>query len=27
MYYYNHERPNQAIEGKRPVEMLDQNSS
>ena len=27
MYYYNHERPNQAIEGKRPVEMLEQNSS
>jgi len=26
MYYYNHERPNQAIEGKRPVEMLEQKS-
>ncbi|HVE61093.1 MAG TPA: integrase core domain-containing protein [Chitinophagaceae bacterium] len=23
MYYYNHERPNQAIEGKKPVEMLE----
>jgi transposase InsO family protein len=27
MYYYNHERPNQAIEGKKPVEMLEQESS
>ncbi len=26
MYYYNHERPNQAIDGKRPVEMLEQKS-
>ncbi len=24
MYYYNHERPNQAIGGKKPVEMLEQ---
>ena len=24
MYYYNHERPHQAIEGKKPVEMLEQ---
>jgi len=27
MYYYNHERPNQAIGGKRPVEMLEQKST
>jgi hypothetical protein len=24
MYYYNHERPHQAIQGKKPVEMLEQ---
>lgn len=24
MYYYNHERPHQAVEGKKPVEMLEQ---
>lgn len=26
MYYYNHERPHQALEGKKPVEMLKENN-